>query len=303
MIKLAQSAAVLAAAVLSIAAAPAPDLPAAIYADPPVDAAHPASELAIQFDSHGAQVNGVVYRPAGEGVHPTVVLCHGLPGNEQGLDLARVMQRAGWTVITFHYRGSWGSGGTFTLLDGVQDAQVLLARLREPQTARAWGVDPAHIVLMGHSYGGLVASRAAAAPEVEAVALIAPWNPADDARDLARLSPAELDKFVADNFNDIDGRLAGATGASLARDIVRDHASLQLNDSAAVLARRPVLLLSATHDSADDQADALLAALKAAPGARLTDQRMDTSHSFDDHRIALQVAVLRWLAQLPGAPG
>jgi hypothetical protein len=29
-----------------------------------------------------------------------------VPGNEQNLDLARVFQRAGWTVITFHYRGT-----------------------------------------------------------------------------------------------------------------------------------------------------------------------------------------------------
>ena len=49
--------------------------------------------------------------PAGAGRRPTVVLLHGLPGNEKNLDLAQAIRRAGWNVVTFNYRGSWGSPG------------------------------------------------------------------------------------------------------------------------------------------------------------------------------------------------
>jgi pimeloyl-ACP methyl ester carboxylesterase len=297
---LAKSAAVMAAALLSMAAAP---IPAAISSDPPIDAAHPASSMGVQFDSHGALVNAELMRPAGEGVHPTVVLCHGLPGNEQNLDLARAMQRAGWTVITFHYRGAWGSAGTYSLKNGVEDAKVLLALLHDPAKAKEWGVDPSRMVVMGHSYGGMVAAGAAGtAPDLLGMVLIAPWDVSQDVAMLKGLSQAQLEKAVAENFNDIDGRLGSTTAMTIAQEIIAEGADLDLAATAPVLAKKPLLVLTATHDSADDQADALLAAMKAQPGARLTAQRMDTDHSFDDHRIALQAAVLNWLASLPGAP-
>jgi pimeloyl-ACP methyl ester carboxylesterase len=159
------------------AALAAPPGPAALYEDPPADAAHPASGGGVAFLSHGAQVNAQLYRPAGERPHPTVILLHGLPGNEQNLDLARAVQRAGWTVITFHYRGSWGSGGAFTLTGGCEDVGALLSRLRDPAAARDWGVDPSRLVILGHSYGGLVPGCAAAShPQVLGVGLIAPWD-------------------------------------------------------------------------------------------------------------------------------
>ena len=137
----------LAAVLVALALAPArSDIPAAIFQDPPIDAKYPASGAGVQFPSHGVPINAQLYRPAGPGAHPTVVLMHGLPGNEQNLDLARAIQRSGWTVLTFHYRGSWGTPGSFTLRGGVADASALLTYLRIPARAKAWGVDPTRIV-------------------------------------------------------------------------------------------------------------------------------------------------------------
>src|ERR1700722_9933295 len=168
---------------LAGAATPDASLPAALYTDPPLDPAHPAAGEGIQFQSPGASLNGQLYRPPGEGVHPTVVLLHGLPGNEQNLDLAQSMRRAGWTVITFHYRGSWGSGGQYTLNGGIADAKALLDLLARPSGAPAWGVDPSRIVLVGHSYGGYVAARTAAdTPGILGVVLLAPWDITFDTR-------------------------------------------------------------------------------------------------------------------------
>jgi pimeloyl-ACP methyl ester carboxylesterase len=62
----------------------------------------------FQIPSHGALLNAFVYVAAGAGPHPAVVLLHGFPGNERNLDLAQDMRRAGWDVLYFDYRGSWG---------------------------------------------------------------------------------------------------------------------------------------------------------------------------------------------------
>jgi pimeloyl-ACP methyl ester carboxylesterase len=50
-----------------------------------------------------------------------MVLLHGLPGNERNLDLAQAVRRAGWTVVTFNYRGSWGSPGHYSFAGDLKD--------------------------------------------------------------------------------------------------------------------------------------------------------------------------------------
>jgi pimeloyl-ACP methyl ester carboxylesterase len=248
-------------------------------------------------------INAQLYRPAGAGTHSTVILLHGLPGNEQNLDLARVIQRAGWAVITFHYRGSWGSPGSFTLLGGVADADALLSYLQQPKRAKAWGVNAAHIVVVGHSYGGYVAARIAAAhPNVLAAALIAPWDISLDARQWSALSPSQLLQTGIENFDDVDGRLSGATAASLTQAVLREGAALNLTALASGLANRRLLILTATRDDADDQARGLVASLQRYHDRLFKSTAMETDHGFNDHRIALEIAVLNWLAQLPGAP-
>ena len=95
---------------LSLAApAASADLPRAIYTDPAPDPAHPAKMLPVEIPNKGQVMNGIVYLPGGAGPFPLVVLGHGLPGDEKSLDLAHALRRAGWAVLTYHYRGSWGS--------------------------------------------------------------------------------------------------------------------------------------------------------------------------------------------------
>ena len=61
-----------------------------------------------------------------------MLLLHGLPGNEQNLDLAQAVRRAGWNVLTLHYRGSWGSPGRFSLAGAGEDVDAAMAFLRQP---------------------------------------------------------------------------------------------------------------------------------------------------------------------------
>src|SRR3954451_22433972 len=83
--------------------APHGGLPAAIFTDPPADAAHPPRMEVLHIPSGGVEINGVGYMASGAGAHPTVVLFHGLPGNEKNLDLAQAIRRAGWNVVTINY--------------------------------------------------------------------------------------------------------------------------------------------------------------------------------------------------------
>ena len=66
--------------VLTLRLASAQSVPAAIYTDPPIDTAHPAGMSVLHIPSHGVLINGLLYSPSGTGPHPTLVICHGLPG-------------------------------------------------------------------------------------------------------------------------------------------------------------------------------------------------------------------------------
>ena len=72
------------------------------------------------------------------------------------------MRRAGFNVLTLHYRGSWGSPGTFTFGHAAQDADAAVAFLRAPAAVAKFHIDPARIFVAGHSMGGFMAASAAA---------------------------------------------------------------------------------------------------------------------------------------------
>jgi len=123
--------------------------PAATSARPGVG--NRASMETMQIPSHGELMNALVYVAAGAGPHPAVILLHGFPGNERNLDLAQDIRRAGWDVLYFNYRGSWGTPGDFSFSHGIEDTAAALAYLRQPAIAKKLRLDPSRIVLIGHS--------------------------------------------------------------------------------------------------------------------------------------------------------
>ena len=120
-----------------------------------------ASLQPVRIPSDGALLNGFVYVASGEGPHPVVILLHGLPGYERNLDIAQDIRRAGWDVLYFDYRGSWGSPGTFSLSHCIEDAAAAIAFLRRPSVAKNLRADSSRIALVGHSTGGFVAVEVA----------------------------------------------------------------------------------------------------------------------------------------------
>jgi uncharacterized protein len=277
------------------AAAQIRDMPSAVVADPPRDAAHPMRNEAVWIPSGGVKMNGVMFVAAGIQPHPTALLLHGLPGNEQNLDLAQVLRRAGYNVLTLHYRGSWGSPGRFTLAGGVDDGQAAMAFLQDPASVAKFHIDPKHLIIIGHSYGGFVSARVAAShPESAAVVFIAPWSPAQDVPALS-VPPANFAAAAHSAFDDVEGRLGEATEIDLAKEVLSSSYDFHLESSAPGLKNLPVLIVVAKQDSADDQATELISALKAAHASRARTIQMDTDHPFSDHRIKLESVILRWL--------
>ena len=265
-------------------------VPAAIYTDPPADAAHPAAMKVLHIPSHGISINGIIYMPSGTGPHPTIVICHGLPGNEKNLDLAQAVRRAGWNAVTFNYRGSWGSPGSFRFAQNLEDADAVLTFLRDPANAKILGVDTKKIVLAGHSMGGWVTALTAAHDHALAGAILI------SAADMGRMGEAPHDKLVALIADDMES-LAGVTAASMADELSRNAKRWEFANAADGLKDLPLLVLSA-DDGLAPQTDALVVAIAASGGHHVEAVHQTTDHSWSDHRIFLESAVIEWLGKL-----
>lgn len=273
--------------------------PASLTISDPAPSTPAPQMVALQIQSGGQPMNAVYYLAGGPGPHPTVLLLHGFPGNEQNLDLAQAMRRAGWNVLTFHYRGSWGSGGSFSFTHVLEDANAALGFLRNPDAAKTFNADRDHIVVIGHSMGGLAAAHLARRnPALTGVGLI---DAANMGRAAARLKllPRPARAPIANRvFADL-GPLAGTSPAALADELADHNADFDYLPWAAEMARVPALVIGATgQDGRAKEGAALAEALRKA-GGTVTALEMPTDHSFSDHRVALQAATLNWLAALP----
>ena len=287
--KMLAAAAALLLATAAQAAGPMP--PAAVYTDPPLNTAHPAHTEVMHIPSGGVLINGVAYVAAGAGAHPTVILLHGLPGNEKNLDLAQTIRRAGWTAVTFNYRGSWGSPGTFSFRGNLADARAVLAYVRDPAVAAKLQIDPSHLVIMGHSMGGWVTAVTAGQDQGLAGAVLI------SAADMASLRMAPAATRLETATENMEA-LAGVTAQSMADEMATLSADVGFTTAAPGLARKPLLVLT-SDDGLAPGADALVATIRKGGGTKVSAVHVATDHGWNSARVRLASEILTWLAALP----
>jgi pimeloyl-ACP methyl ester carboxylesterase len=269
----------------------AQNAPAAITTDPPRDKDFPAAMEAPDIISHNTRLNAVFYLASGAGPHPVVLLLHGFPGNEQNMDLAYAIRRAGWNVLVPHYRGSWGSDGKFSFSNAIEDTQSAIAFLRDPDNTKKYRTDPAKIAIVGHSMGGFLGLYATAHdPAILGMAAISAWNLGPSA---ARPETPARTK----SFHDASPRLAGTTPEGMLAEAKQNSAKWDYVGWAGNLKSRPIFVIESDDGLTADN-HALFEALQKAGDTRATELHMGTDHGYADHRIALQTAVLAWLDSL-----
>ena len=244
----------------------------------------------VTIPSGNTVMFGSMFSGIGLAPRPTVLLLHGHPGSSvirrsgrqnNVLELAEPMQRAGFNVLAFNYRGAWGSGGTYSPMGRVEDVIAAVAFLRSDAATR-FGVDQRRLMVVGHSMGGLNALIAGADhSDLTCTVGIAPANLGAV---FARLAPAGAP--VADApAPDLSVPTAGLGGYTRG-DVVRDYrANQSLFDVATRLARlkgRPLLIVEAKQDetvTADDVAPYVTAA-RAAGVTPFEHAVIDTNHNF-----------------------
>jgi uncharacterized protein len=269
-------------------------VPRAVIADPPPDAKFPARMEVVHVPSGGVKINGVVYVASGPGPHPTFVFFHGLPGNEKNLDLAQAVRRAGWTVVTVNYRGSWGSPGNFSFAQNLEDAEATLAFIRSPDNAKRLSIDVNRIAIGGHSMGGWVTAETLA---VEPTLLGAVIISSGDMGAIGLRAQQDRAEVVADMEDNRDS-LAGVTGESMADELRRHGKEWSFSTLAPNLVHRRLLVLYSNDIIKGDSIE-LIKDVKAAGGTTIAEEYVPTDHGWSDHRIALESLVINWLQSFP----
>ncbi len=167
-----------------------------------------------------------------------IILCHGYPGNRADLlPFTAFLHRAGFSVLSFDFRGLGESGGDTTTIgyEEVRDALGAVAYLQaRPDTRRQ------PLGIFGVSMGGAVALQAAARSKaIRAVAADSPY--------------ASLDRAVAQRFR----RYAGASGDIMGvparwfgeRILGTDTATVAPLRHVSQISPRPLLLIYGTEDT------------------------------------------------------
>lgn len=245
-------------------------------------------------------MNGLVYLAGGNGPHPVVVFLHGYPGNEKNLDLAQAVRRAGYHAVYFDYRGSWGTAGTFSFKNGLEDVSAALTWLRTPENATRYSVDIGRIALIGHSFGGWLAlMQAGREPPAVCIAALAAWNVGWAAKRFANNSEErEANRSYFRATTESPSGPIKADADQLMQEMVRNSEAWDYLGQSFALGHHALFLAGATRDTADEDAamHARLAEAMAAAGMQSPSHlTFDDDHSFSANRDALAKALVRWL--------
>jgi pimeloyl-ACP methyl ester carboxylesterase len=263
--------------------------------DPALDPRFPAAIAELTFQSESARLSGLLYQASGMGPHPTLLLLHGLPGNEKNLDIAQAARRAGFNVMFFHYRGAWGSEGTYALGNLVGDVGAAMKYLRDHATR--YRVDVNRLSLLGHSMGGFAALAAGTRDtRLVCVGALAPANLGLMAEGVRAGEPGALE-FL--DYADSLFMLRGFDGASMKQELLSLPANkLDTRLFGSGLRGKSVLLLTGSEDLVLPPAsmfDPVVEAYRRDPGIQLYHQAIPGDHSFSYSRIQLTRRVLDWL--------
>jgi dipeptidyl aminopeptidase/acylaminoacyl peptidase len=265
-----------------------------ITEDPEPDQNFPSLLKNAYIDSHGSVLLGRFLVAQGNDPHPTIIFLHGFPGHELNIDLAQILRRAGWNSLVFHYRGSWGSKGSFSFENCLEDVHSVLKFLKSYEISKKYRIDIQNIILIGFSMGGFASLMTAVQdPSIKAVASIAGVN-------FGSWSNQDLDTML-NFYQESLPPLEGTSVEKLLEETLIHKKDWDILNYVDNLSNCQILLVGGKNDDVvpiSDHHNPLVEAIKRKNLKYLTSIIIEGDHVFSGKRITLAKVILSWLKKL-----
>jgi triacylglycerol esterase/lipase EstA (alpha/beta hydrolase family) len=255
----------------------------------------------LTLKSEGKKLLGTIFAHSGSKPRKTILLLHGFPGSEFAYDLGHIFLRAGWNVVSFHYRGTWGSEGEFTFQNAIDDVKNVLNILHDDSLGNGYHVDPQKIVMVGHSFGGFSALKVLSEQNmVNYAAAIAPFNIGTLGTYLREhpefLGEAESRMDWSANF------IRNSSGKKLVADMVSHEPDFNLISFIPNYKQKKILFIGGEYDNTSEPIFhyyPFLDAFRNYPfHENLTSKLLKDNHSFANTRIELAATIIEWLKKI-----
>jgi dienelactone hydrolase len=237
-----------------------------------------------------------LYLPEGLYPAPAVVLCHGIPGNERIMDFAVSLREAGFCALHFHYGGSWGSDGSYSITGCFEDTMSVLEWVGRNEQGL---FDLSRVFVCGHSLGGMMACRAIACSDlVRGGVVIMPMNgrhTADGA--LSEVPP----KGLVDFYGECAPWLRDFGWETVVRDVHLHPDWFPYESYAPAMAEKPVLTIAGSRDTLlprEQNVDVLNALIRKEGKGLLQSLTFDCDHGMNMHRGEIKACVAEFLRTL-----
>ncbi len=264
------------------------------------DAQQPPAPVAVEFRAGEDLIRGRFYPSAAPASIATLVLIPGFGGDTTDvMGLGARLSARDVNVLIFNNRGVQNSGGTLTYANALDDAAAALRWLRSPDTRARFGIDPARLVLGGHSFGGAIAIlHAARDTSVRRVLSIAGADHGTYARRI-REEPGYRDAIrqVLANARAPQGSVRLDPDAII-DDIVANESRYSHPVHAPRFAGRAVLLIGGWDDRTcpiEREILPMYRALEAVPGSAASIIAYADGHSFRASREKMADDIHAWL--------
>ena len=240
----------------------------------------------LMVNSGNSLIKILEYFPTGKGPHPTLIMLHGYTGMGGNIDVATTVCRAGWNVIFFRYRGSWGMPGDFSFQHCVEDA-VNIANYCKSHSD-SMNVDTSRIALFGHSMGGWVALKAASQlPFVKNVFALSTWDIYKDVVSQKNKGTLDLSYKKAEGYSE----LKIPSGKALYNPVLADSMAFILSNDGKKIFGKNIFILDEHHDN-KYIVDSLQKYAKS-----LTYEVWKTDHGFTNTKISMIRKLISFIAE------
>ena len=242
------------------------------------------------------KIFSMTYLPGGDGPAPVVVLCHGIPGNERLIDFAICLREQGFCAVSFHYGGSWGSGGPYSMLNCMEDTMTVLDWVKtDPFSC----FDTEKVFLLGHSMGGLMASMAIAESDLlKGGVIMMPLNTYPCLKDALE---GKTSGYWKDFYDNCGLWLEDFSWETMVSDAKKNLEAFNLEGYAGKLAAKPVLTVAGSRDDLlprEEHLDILTAAIEKQGKGPHTNLTFNTDHGMNTERNEVKKAVSDFLKSL-----